>query len=140
MNLATPEHAQIAFYQAFSAGDVDAMMSVWSERDDIICIHPGNAALAGVIAVRHSWDLILGQGESMQIQSTPIQTWATPESATLVVTEHILIKSRDVRGETLATNVFRLEGGEWRMTLHHGSPKPTEPTSNPSEPEPAAVH
>lgn len=140
MDLSTPEDAQRAFYSAFAAGDVDAMMSVWSDHEDISCIHPGNVALNGISAVRHSWDLILGQGESMDIQSTPVQTWASAESVTFVVTEHILIKSRNVRGETLATNVFRLEDGIWRMTLHHGSPKPTEPTTNPSEPEPAQVH
>lgn len=140
MDLSTPEDAQRAFYSAFAAGNVDAMMSVWSDQDDITCIHPGNVALTGTHAVRHSWELILGQGESMEIQSTPEQTWVNAECVTFVVTEHILIKSRNVRGETLATNAFRLEDGVWRMTLHHGSPKPTEPTTNPSEPEPAQVH
>lgn len=141
MNLSTPEDAQRAFYDAFSAGDLEAMMRVWSTREDVTCIHPGSEALAGPEAIRHSWGLILGQGETVQIQSTPIQILSSGDLVTLIVTEHIYIESRDVRGETLATNVFRLEEGVWRMTLHHGSPKPPEPTSNPSEAEPPAqVH
>lgn len=141
MNLSTPEDAQHAFYDAFTSCDLEAMMQVWSSRDDVTCIHPGSEVLTGVSAVRRSWELILGQDESVQIQCTPLQNFVTAELVTLVVTEHILIESRDVRGETLATNVFRLEDGDWRMILHHGSPKPPEPTSNPSEPEPPAqVH
>jgi len=141
MNLSTPDDAQRAFYEAFSARDVDAMMQVWSQREDVTCVHPGSEAMTGLAAIRQSWELILGQGEAVQVQCTPIQEFVTDDLATLTVTEHIYIESRDIRGETLATNVFRLEHGDWRMTLHHGSPKPPEPTSNPSEPEPPAqVH
>jgi len=141
MNLATPEDAQRAFYEAFTARDLDAMMQVWSTREDITCIHPGSEALTGQKAIRQSWELILGQGETLRVQSTPVQDFVTDELVTLIVTEHIYIESRDIRGETLATNVFRLEHGDWRMTLHHGSPKPVEPTTNPSESEPPAqVH
>ena len=42
---ATPEAVEQAFYDALEAGDVDALMSVWSEDDEIICIHPGGQRL-----------------------------------------------------------------------------------------------
>ena len=37
----TPTDAALAFYQAFEAKDVDAMMTTWAEDEEIVCVHPG---------------------------------------------------------------------------------------------------
>jgi len=120
------EAAQDLFYEAFANSDVDAMMAIWSQRSDVICIHPGSVALNGFEAIRRSWELILAS-ESMQIQATPVSGWQEGDFASFTVTEHIYVPERQVRGETLATNAFRREPEGWRMVLHHGSPKPAEP-------------
>src|SRR4029077_21153569 len=36
----TPGDAALAFYQAFEARDLDAMMATWAEDEDIVCVHP----------------------------------------------------------------------------------------------------
>ena len=52
----SPQDAAIAFYQAFEAKDVDAMMATWAEDEDIVCIHPGGPRLVGYEAVRAGWE------------------------------------------------------------------------------------
>ncbi len=59
---ATPEAVQTAFYEALEAGDVDALMEVWSEDDEIVCIHPGGPRLVGHQAIAASWREILSNG------------------------------------------------------------------------------
>ena len=44
MKFASPEQAEAAFYSAFEKADLDAMMSVWAEDEDIVCMHPGRPA------------------------------------------------------------------------------------------------
>ena len=54
----SPQDAALAFYQAFEAKDIDAMMATWAEDEDIVCVHPGGPRLVGYDAVRASWDRI----------------------------------------------------------------------------------
>ena len=37
----TPTDAASAFYEAFEAKDVDAMMATWAEDEEIVCVHRG---------------------------------------------------------------------------------------------------
>ena len=39
----SPQDAALAFYQAFEAQDIDAMMATWADDEDIVCVHPGGA-------------------------------------------------------------------------------------------------
>ena len=48
----TPTDAALAFYQAFEAKDLDAMMATWAEDEEIVCVHPGGTRLVGYDAVR----------------------------------------------------------------------------------------
>src|SRR5260370_305974 len=43
----TPQDAENAFYEALEAGELEAMMEVWAEDEEIVCVHPGGARLAG---------------------------------------------------------------------------------------------
>ena len=51
----TPQDAEAAFYEAFTKGDLEAMMAVWSDDDEIVCVHPAGPRLAGQEQVRASW-------------------------------------------------------------------------------------
>ena len=48
----TPQDAALAFYQAFEAKDIDAMMGAWADDEEIVCVHPGGTRLVGYDAVR----------------------------------------------------------------------------------------
>src|SRR6202011_1521352 len=54
----TPQDAATAFYRAFEAKDIDAMMAAWAEDEDIVCVHPGGPRLVGFDAVRVGWEQI----------------------------------------------------------------------------------
>ena len=43
----SPQDAALAFYQAFEAKDVEAMMSTWADDEEIVCVHPGGPRLVG---------------------------------------------------------------------------------------------
>ena len=36
----TAQDAENAFYEALERGDLEGMMAVWSEDEDIVCVHP----------------------------------------------------------------------------------------------------
>ncbi len=48
--------ANEAFYLAFAEGDGQAMQALWSCRNELVCIHPGWAALTEREAVLESWE------------------------------------------------------------------------------------
>jgi ketosteroid isomerase-like protein len=68
MTLSTAEQAASAFYRAFERTDLAAMMSVWAEDEEIVCVHPGGERLVGFDAVRDSWRLLFSQGPRLRFQ------------------------------------------------------------------------
>ena len=60
----TPEDAEAAFYDAFERADLAAMMAVWAEADDVVCVHPSGPRLVGFEAVREGWAQIFSGAAS----------------------------------------------------------------------------
>ncbi len=119
---------EIAFYRAFDSADLAAMMAVWSEEDDIVCIHPGGPRLTGIESVRESWRQIFASANGLRVR--PGQPLVT---STLQTAIHTLHENLSAPGESrpfvpmIATNVYlRTERG-WRLQLHHASPAPDHP-------------
>ena len=123
----TPDDAETAFYDAFERGDPAAMMAVWAASDDVVCIHPQGPRLIGFEAVRESWAQIFAGGSQLRVRTTEARVF---ESQTLAV--HTVIELVAPPGEhanvtsILATNVFELTDGGWRMVIHHAAPAPAE--------------
>lgn len=119
----SPEDAERAFYQAFEAGDPQAMMRVWDETTDVCCIHPMGKALFGVDAVRDGWREIFASGQRLQFSAESAIRQIGADLAVSVVHEHIRVVGQDKTSPPmLATNVYRRTAAGWRMTLHHVSP------------------
>jgi hypothetical protein len=114
--------ANEAFYAAFTSRDLEAMEKVWSERENITCIHPGWTALLGREAVMESWRAILTNPQSPQVTITGASAMLLGEVAYVVCYEHLS------DAVLAATNVFVREGGWWRLVHHQAgtSPPPTE--------------
>ena len=133
----TPDDAETAFYDAFERADVAAMMAVWAESDDIVCIHPQGPRLAGFEAVRESWAQIFAGGAQLRVRTTEERRF---DSQTLAVHNVIeLVAAAGGESEptsVMATNVFELTEGGWRMIVHHATPAPEAPRR--AEPAPPA--
>ena len=131
----TPEDAETAFYTAFERADLDAMMAVWADDDQVIvCVHPLGPVLAGLQAVKQSWQQIFARSPGLKF-TIARQLQATDNGlAVHVVHEHIELSGRERRRQTvIATNAYRLTATGWRMVLHHASP------ASASEDPPAAT-
>ena len=129
---ATPEAVEGAFYDALEAGNVDALMEVWSEDDEIVCVHPGGPRLVGHQAIAASWREILSNGPIAVRPSEPriIQVMAFvrtegPSSAGQQAPQAMAIN-------LLVTHVFFKGAQGWRMVLHHASVTPQDTESIPT--------
>ena len=124
----TPQDAEAAFYEALEAGDLEAMMEVWAEDEDIVCVHPGGPRLAGYDEVRSSWAQIFGSGQRLSVRVSNQVVLSGMMLAVHSVHENILVQGETrPRAPVAATNVYLRTGNGWRMILHHGSPAPQAP-------------
>ena len=62
------EEAEEAFYDAIGRADLDALMSVWADDEEIVCIHPTGQCLTGHLAVRESWRGILANNPHLTVR------------------------------------------------------------------------
>lgn len=139
---ATPEAVQSAFYEALEAGDVDALMEVWSDDDEIVCIHPGGPRLVGHRAIAASWREILSNGPLSVRASEPHALQASLASVHSVLSRvmtYVGPKSgaknpQAVAVNLLVTHVFFKDSQGWRLVLHHASITPQDSDAMPTPP------
>ena len=128
--------ANLAFYQAFEANDLDAMAAVWSEEAPISCVHPGWEPIVGRDAVLESWEAIFRGTKSISFTLRNAHMMLAGDVAWILLVEEIDAAHEDgqrLRASTLATNVFVREQGVWRLVHHHAGPAVTAPSAKPSE-------
>lgn len=137
---ATPEDAETAFYEALESADLEAMMNVWAEDEDIVCVHPGGPRLSGFDQVRNSWRDLFAGGPSMRFQLSGQQYLRGVRFAIHSVHENIVVtgQSRPIN-PIVATNVYIQTERGWRMLVHHASPALRE-AARPEEPGPTVLH
>ena len=132
---ATAEAAEEAFYDAMRRGDLAAMMALWADEDDVVCIHPGGNRLVGLQAIRSGFEAIFSTG-GIDIRPTRprIHAGASIEVRTLV--EQILVPERSAARiiECAATNVYVKVSRGWRIVLHHAGPGLEATESEPRAP------
>ena len=137
----TAQDAQNAFYEALERSDLEAMMAVWSEDEDIVCVHPAGARIAGQEQVRESWRRIFASGQRLRVKVTQQVTVSAMMVEMRSVHEVITVVGEDAaRPPMVATNVYLRTAAGWRMIAHHASPAPLEaPDEEPLEP-PKLLH
>ena len=124
---ATPQDAEAAFYEALERADLEAMMEVWSEDEEVNCIHPGGPRLAGFAQVRENWMQIFNSDQRLQVQLSDQVIVSGMVFSVHSLHENILVRTGQVEGMrsiVVATNVYQRSANGWRMLLHHGSPAP----------------
>lgn len=130
----SPDEIEAAYYDALARSDLDALMDLWAEDEEIVCIHPGAQRLVGHAEIRSVWEDILGNGG---LHIRPRQLHATQNMMTAV---HSVVEEIN-HGEppqadvhVIATNVYMKTALGWRIVMHHASvapgPAPAEVVSS----------
>jgi ketosteroid isomerase-like protein len=120
----SPQDAAQAFYQAFEARDIDAMMAAWAEDEDIVCVHPGGPRHVGYDAVRQSFEQLFAGDTRLTFRLDQAVSIDTVGLAVQSVVEHLRAGEEGPRGAAIATNVLMRTPYGWRMVCHHASPSP----------------
>jgi uncharacterized protein (TIGR02246 family) len=121
----SPQDAEAAFYDAIEKCDLDAMMAVWADDDDIVCVHPGSARLTGMEAVRESWRQIFAGSQRLTFRLRDLHRMQGMMVAVHSVYEHIAVAGDNrPRPAVIATNVYQQTERGWRLVVHHASPAP----------------
>ncbi|SNS38579.1 conserved hypothetical protein [Noviherbaspirillum humi] len=122
----TPAETEAAFYDAIRRADIEAVMSLWADEEDIVCIHPGAPRLVGHGAIRAAFEQIFEQGG---VDISPVQVQVVQNVMTSV---HNIIEEVHRTSATpqdihiLATNVYMNTHRGWRLVAHHASVVPGE--------------
>ena len=131
----TPQDAATAFYRAFEAKDIDAMMAAWAEDEDIVCVHPGGPRLVGFNAVRVGWEQIFAGETKLLFRLEELVVLETVGMALQSAIEQVTVGDNPApRGTAIASNVFLRTPSGWRIVLHHASPAPTMTIASPAGP------
>ena len=121
----TSQDAESAFYEALARGDIALMMAVWSDDEEIVCVHPGGPRFSGQEQVRDSWRKILAGGAGLGVHITQQVVLAGPMVAVHSVQENLTPPGEpQAPGAVIATNVYLRTAAGWRMVAHHASPAP----------------
>jgi len=138
----TPDDAEAAFYDAFERGDLAAMMVVWAEGEEVVCVHPSGPRLTGFEAVRESWLQIFAANVKLAVRVTESRRLDGPSVAVRSVVESITAAgTQDAPQLVNATNVYVLTEAGWRLAMHHASPPAEAPeAAADDEAQPHTLH
>ena len=107
--------ANAAFYRAFAERDLEAMDRLWAREAPVACTHPAWTVLTGRDDVLKSWEGILTNPDAPTIEVRDAVAHRLGDTAIVLCRE--IVEGAPIE----ATNVFVLEGGEWRIAHHHAS-------------------
>ena len=113
---------EAAFYDALNRADLNALMALWADDEEIVCIHSGGARLIGHAAIRASWQTILEHG-GLHILPTQLHETHNLMSSVHTVVEGVSAASGEA-AHLMATNVYVKTPRGWRIVLHHVSLAP----------------
>ena len=118
MNKTTDDVLEVnqAFYDAFAAGDYAELEQLWAKLDGVSVIHPGSTVIHGRQAVMNSWQEILKSSSGSQIRCANAKACIQGETAYVVCNEVF------PEGRLIATNIFIMDEGNWRMVHHQAGP------------------
>lgn len=118
---ASPEDAESAFYEALQRGDVEGVMSIWSEDEDTVCIHPTGVQLLGIGLIRDSWRSIFNNAK-LRVESARVAQWQGMLLAIHHLVETVYIGDDSApHGPLFVTHVYSRGAHGWRLINRHAS-------------------
>jgi len=132
--VASPDDIELELYDAMRSGDLDRLMELWSDDDEICCVHPGGERLVGAAAIRASFEAMFGNG-TIDAEPRRVRRLESHSSAVHSVIERIRVATPE--GERFAwvtaTNVYLKSAHGWRLVAHHASPGSAEEAADSAE-------
>lgn len=120
----SPHDAARAFYEAFEARDIDAMMATWADDEEIVCVHPGGVRHVGYDAVRNAFEHLFSGGSRLRFRFENVVVLDTVGLAMQSLIEQVQAGDDGATGTAIATNVLLRTPSGWRIVCHHASPAP----------------
>lgn len=140
---ASADDVEAQFYEALQRGDLDALMALWADDDEVVCVHPGGGGrLVGPAAIRASFEAIFANG-GIPVVPQQVHRLQQLGSAVHHLVERIEVVTPEGRqvGWVVATNVFVKTAEGWRIVAHHASPaEPQEPVAQVLRDAPTTLH
>ena len=138
---ATSEEAELAFYDALERADLARLMQIWSDEEEIVCVHPGGLRLVGLHAVKEAWQEILSNG-GLHIRPSCTVVLHSMMSATHTLVEQVTVQGTDAPevAYCYATNVSHKGPTGWRLVMHHASAAPSEAGRHDVHDAPGLLH
>ena len=118
------DDVELEFYDSLRHGDIDRLMALWSDDDEIVCVHPGGSRLVGAAAIRAAFDAMFGRG-TIVVEPQHVRRLDSHSMAVHSVLERIRIPSQGGAERfawVAATNVYLKSTRGWHMVAHHASP------------------
>lgn len=136
----TAEDAEEAFYDAIARADLEALMGIWAEDEEIVCIHPTGQRLTGPMAIRESWRSIFTSNPRFSVHIKRRVCWESVLISVHSVVETLYLgDEKTPHGPMLSTNVFLRGANGWRLLSHHTSAAMAESGSEAGD-EPRTLH
>lgn len=119
----SPDDVEAQFYEALQQADLETLMAIWSDDDDVACVHPGGPRLIGTAAIRASFEAIFGSG-AIDVHPEKVRRLHAHGTAVHHVLERVQVMGDEglQKAYAIVTNVYLLGPQGWRMVLHHASP------------------
>jgi uncharacterized protein (TIGR02246 family) len=138
--VASPDDVEAQFYDALREGDLDKLMAIWSDDDEIVCVHPGGPRVVGARAIRASFEAIFANG-GVPVQTENVRRVHSLDAAIHNLIESVLVTSTEgaERASVIATNVFVKTAQGWRLVAHHASPGDANEAIDSTDP-PSTLH
>lgn len=122
---ATPQDAEAAFYDALERADLDAMMAIWAEDEEVLCVHPNGERIAGFAAVRESWRQIFASGRRASVRLSDAVRRQGILLALLSAQEHYSVPGEEMpRPPVIASTVYVRGAQGWHLLSRHASCAP----------------
>ena len=114
------DDVEVEFYEALQRGDIDRLMGLWSDDDEIICVHPGGPRLVGAAAIRASFEAMFANG-TIDAGRRSVRRLDIASSAVHSVLERVRVIDRRGRGRSPASSrptstSRRRRAGAWSRT------------------------
>lgn len=128
--LAAVKKANADFYAALNAmftGDLKPMEAVWSHADDVSYLPPDKAFLLGWEKVKADWAAQAKLKLGGKVEPSDVHIFLGQGVAVVQNVEegeNVNVGKQPKKVAIRATNVYRLEGGKWKMISHHADPLP----------------